>query len=574
MQSMDEKNRKRRSSTSEASNSNKRFDSEHLLALCQKSVPNLKEIESLLHDGANTNFTNRNGDTALLLLIKNRKHDYTGDHIEWINAGDRKLSTEQNDSTKDEYFLQIIKLFIQYRVNINHTEKQGGNALTLLCWKYKQENLIDIVRLLIENGIDVHCKHNGKWNAFLNLCRFYNKKNLIDIIRLLIEKGIDVHCKDSKGWNALMLLCRHYDRENLIDIVRLLIENGVSMNCETSDNKIAFSNLLFRQEQANQRNIAKVLIRHGFLFNKESANAHDYAQKFHKLSEECSGDSEYFSFMANEGITLGWHLDCKSCELIRLVNYTMLKKVNAKYRLFPFTLFIPKYEYISFSLLISCPLFLRSIEKTSRRQLQHHQKFENINVAFYMIMEDIKEEDKTKLSLEESNLDRSNLVEWLRNSLQGSSHNTKEKAGLCLDETAETIDASIKTIEELCNQIPDETIDSSNFNCEKYKSYLTSMHLIAKHIGANKTMKQIEWFYLLPFDYPSISSNDSVVSVKNNMEENTKQIEIEWDETIFSWAHKPGDESMGNLLKDDAKNALFISKNFLHKCHDESEIKM
>jgi ankyrin repeat protein len=99
----------------------------------------------------------------------------------------------------------------------------------------KNKNLIEIIRLFIENRIDINCRTNYGDNALTELCYSYKKENLIDIIRILIEKGIDINCKNEDGDNALTTLSKNYKNENLIDVITLLIKSGFKVTEEKRD---------------------------------------------------------------------------------------------------------------------------------------------------------------------------------------------------------------------------------------------------------------------------------------------------------------------------------------------------
>jgi ankyrin repeat protein len=82
--------------------------------------------------------------------------------------------------------------------------------------------------LLIQHGIDVNGKNKDGWNALMLLCRYYANEHLIDIVQLLIEKGIDLNSRTLNGSNALLILCANYPKDNLIAIVKLLPDTGLT----------------------------------------------------------------------------------------------------------------------------------------------------------------------------------------------------------------------------------------------------------------------------------------------------------------------------------------------------------
>ncbi len=170
-----------------------------------------------------------------------------------------------------------------------------------------------------------------------------------------------------------------------------------------------------------------------------------------------------------------------------------------------------------------------------------------------MIVDKFIEEENSRQTLEDCYLDPTELIEWLRRRLQH-----------CL----ESIEPCIQTIEEICQYLQHLTNSSMHFNCDKYEEYLRSMHLIAESIVAKETMNQIQWFYLLPFDYRL--TYDNMFSFSYEDKEEFIQAKMEWDETLFSWAHKKGEKTIGEYLKDAANdNSLFIQTEFSHRCHGQ-----
>ena len=109
--------------------------------------------------------------------------------------------------------------------------------------------------------------------------------------------------------------------------------------------------------------------------------------------------------------------------------------------------------------------------------------------------------------------------------------------------------------------------ESSNYNCDKYENHMRVIRRIAEYIGAEKTKKQIDWFNLMPFDFPSIEPENLLVS------EEIRESKMEWDQTLFTWAHRKGD-CVGQLLKEDAENEFFAPNNFNYNCHSQGFKKL
>ncbi|XP_046636657.1 probable serine/threonine-protein kinase fhkE [Daphnia pulicaria] len=224
-------------------------NSQQMFTLLAEGNPSVEEMEKLIQEGVDVNAKDEKGLTPLLRLAKSKK---ISDNLVkifslLIQHGANVHSLDSNGKNallfwcknrkqhRNKSFLAIINLFVENRIDIDCKDKDGSNALIVLCRSYRNGNLIDIIRLLIKNGIDVNCKNEYGNNALTILCIFYKNDNLIDIIRFLIKNGIDVNCKNIYRNNALTILCPIYKNENLIDVIKLLIKSGFKVTEETRD---------------------------------------------------------------------------------------------------------------------------------------------------------------------------------------------------------------------------------------------------------------------------------------------------------------------------------------------------
>lgn len=150
------------------------------------------------------------------------------------------------------------------KLNINHRNHQGWNALLLLCRYHTDENLIEILYLLIDFGIDVRATSNDGWNALLLLSRHYKNENLLHIVQLLIDDGkLDINQRTNFGTNSLALLCRYYTRGNLVEIIRYLIDRGIDINCKNQDRRTPLGILCRFRGSENVIDIVQLLIKKG-----------------------------------------------------------------------------------------------------------------------------------------------------------------------------------------------------------------------------------------------------------------------------------------------------------------------
>ncbi|XP_046631368.1 uncharacterized protein LOC124311080 [Daphnia pulicaria] len=486
------------------------------LLCCHYRKENLIEIiQHLINNGIEVNCKNHHGDNALTTLCEYYKNENLIEIIQLFiekridinfktKSGDNALTKLCTYTNKDENLIDIIRLLIKNRIEINCNNNYGDNALIKLCEYYKNENLIEIIQLFIENGIDINNKNIFGENAFTLLCGNYKKENLIEIIQLFIENGIDINCKNNKGDNALTKLCKYYKNENLIDIIRLLIENGIDIHLKVNHSENVCLYVLENfKDKTPLDEVIKLLIRHGIQFSSKCC----------KKLQECGmenqiGGLEILKYMAEEELSLGWHPNCSSCNHII------------------------------------------SIEESARRQAQHHQMFGNAFVAYHMILKDLQAWQKStqKSVADQDEPNPGKLCEEAQN------HFTTSEDQECF-----------KTMVEIGEQMKGG--DSSLFQCDLYEHYMRSLHSIARIIGAEKSKKQIEFFYLLPFDYSLTFPADK----KDDPEFKTAL--SEWDKTLFCWMHKPGNDYFGKTLKKDSMKGLFSSVNYSLNCHGQQRKK-
>jgi len=176
---------------------------------------------------------------------------------------------------KGEDMVEVMKLFIQKGVNLTTTDKDGRNALHLLCLfvhhdknitaclvailivhmdkasrtavDYFKSNALHylcgnkcltdgdgsvlvIISLLIDSGIEVNQLNNNGNNALhLLLQNDRYREDTINVIRLLVEGGINLNQLNRSGKNALHLLYQHYHRQDLPESIQIFVDNGVNV---------------------------------------------------------------------------------------------------------------------------------------------------------------------------------------------------------------------------------------------------------------------------------------------------------------------------------------------------------
>ncbi|KAK4016268.1 hypothetical protein OUZ56_031218 [Daphnia magna] len=428
-----------------------------------------------------------------------------GDNVNTKDKGKRNELHVLCESNSSSNLINEIQRLIEDGYKVNDKDKDGRNVLHYLCQDNSNSNLVEAIKLFIDTGIDAKAKDNDEWNALHYLCRFNSSSDLRDAIQILIKHGIDANEKTNDGCNTLHLLCQNHSTSNFMNAIQILIQQGIDV----------------KEKGKNGRNALFFLISNSSMDKHLKANVFRFLirhgiQVHSENEESCNLYQDFFKendnwgkicfdFLVEEGIRFGWHDACEHCQQIL------------------------------------------SIKERPRLRLQHHQMFSSCYLVFNSLMEEWAKSTKKS---GESELDIKNPTEWLREKAEQYHQSETEKR----------YKEDFEFMAEVSEQVKDGS-NSGYFNCDNYERYLRSMYSIAEMTGSKESMGQIQLFYLLPFDFPIYYGNEK--------ESDIKRAKIEWDRTLFSWAHTETDEYYGKYLKEDANDGFFLPKEFKHKCHGE-----
>ncbi|KZS20803.1 Uncharacterized protein APZ42_012483 [Daphnia magna] len=442
--------------------------------------------------------------SALLGISRVSIHD---DNVNTKDKGKRNELHVLCQSNSSPNLIIEIQRLIELGYKVNDKDKGGRNVLHYSCQYNSSPNLVEAIKVFIENGIDAKAKDNDEWNALHYLCRFNSSSDLRNAIQILIKHGIDANEKTNDGCNTLHLLCQNHSTSNFIDAIQILIQQGIDVKEKEKNGRNALFFLIRNSNMDNhlKSNVFRFLIRHGIQVHSENEESFNLYQDFFKENDNCG--KICFDFLVKEEIRLGWHDKCENCQQIL------------------------------------------SITESPRVRLQHHQMFSSCYGVFHLLMKHLEKWAKSNQRPGESELDMSKPTKWLR-----------EKAEQYREsETGKSFKEDFEVMADVSEQVKKGS-NSSEFNCDHYERYLRSMYSIAGLIECDESMGQIKWFFLLPFDFP--------IDYGDEKEPDIKRAKIEWDRTLFSWAHKETDEYYGKFRKEDANDGYFLPKEFKHKCHE------
>lgn len=149
--------------------------------------------------------------------------------------------------------LEITKLLIEHRANVNATSKYGGEeqyystALIQSAHKGHKEHL-EIAKLLIDNGADINGKDAYGWNPLMSAVnRGYMSdpdKQSLEFAKFFISKGADVNAKNEKDETALMIAISNNSNKAILETIQLLIDNGADVNTKNKYGKTALDYII------------------------------------------------------------------------------------------------------------------------------------------------------------------------------------------------------------------------------------------------------------------------------------------------------------------------------------------
>ncbi len=143
----------------------------------------LERVKQSIERGADVNFQNNDGSTALHIIC----------------------DTPEKDSDLD-----IVKLLLDNGADVNIITQGGSSPLHWSCLY----NKFEITKLLIDNGADVNNQNLDGISALQISCL----RKYLNITKLLLENGADINITNMHGEDALTI-ARKYDFHDIIHIL-------------------------------------------------------------------------------------------------------------------------------------------------------------------------------------------------------------------------------------------------------------------------------------------------------------------------------------------------------------------
>ncbi|XP_067902148.1 protein phosphatase 1 regulatory subunit 12A-like isoform X2 [Heterodontus francisci] len=225
------------------------------LAAC--SSGDQDEVEKLLLKGADINYTNVDGLTALHQACIDENLDmvtFLLDHGANVNQPDNEGWTALHAAASCG-FMDIAEYLIKQRANVAAVNSEGelpidiaqGEAMEKLlkvvikkqgidvevARKEEEQRMIQDARQWLNRGKLQDIRHPKTGASALHVAA---AKGYLEVMKLLIQAGFDVNCRDNDGWTPLHA-ASHWGKEELC---KLLVENLCNMQAINKVGQTAF----------------------------------------------------------------------------------------------------------------------------------------------------------------------------------------------------------------------------------------------------------------------------------------------------------------------------------------------
>ncbi len=187
----------------------------------------------LIEKGANVNFKNKLGDSALTIAVAGLSPNFY--HHE-PNIEAMRLLIEKGAQADSNILVALalkgeasdIKNFFKQGVQVD--SKELDESLIFMARKGDSQG----VKELLNKGANINALYRDGKTPLMYAAEFAAKGGSIEALKLLLSKGAKINIKDSEGETALSLAAGNpYNDLMNIEAVRLLIAKGVLLDKET-----------------------------------------------------------------------------------------------------------------------------------------------------------------------------------------------------------------------------------------------------------------------------------------------------------------------------------------------------
>lgn len=223
--------------------------------LCQSGqTDKIRELSVASTTAIDPNITDSNGDTSLLLTLKNKQPATAAEMLTSSVPWSSPLNTVCVDSTgrrplhyaAAEGFSNVVQLLVAKAADANYQDNAGCSAL-ILAAKSGHES---VVRILVDGGCDVNVIDNEHRTPLF----YAAQSGLKEAVERLIQAGADPDLKGSEPSPLIQAA-----KGGFAAIVQILVSRGAGINHRDSQGKTA----LMCAAQGGHVDIMKVLLGQG-----------------------------------------------------------------------------------------------------------------------------------------------------------------------------------------------------------------------------------------------------------------------------------------------------------------------
>lgn len=236
------------------------FKNKHgLTALMVAAGTDPEIVKLLLSKGADIDAKDNRGETALQKAIENGKKDI----VDLLHSRGASLNSqvpvlvEAAGSGNKE----LVELFLSQGIDVNARDGYGRTALESAAG-LKEGHGLEIVNFLLFKGAEINSKDRYGVTALMQAALINNQ----GIIESLVSSGADVNAKDDHGKSVLMYALFWNDIKS--DVIEFLLSKGAEINAKDNQGRTA---LMWALKNNSRPELIKLLLSKGADVNAEDA---------------------------------------------------------------------------------------------------------------------------------------------------------------------------------------------------------------------------------------------------------------------------------------------------------------
>ncbi len=177
-------------------------------------------------------------------------------------------ATLLHKATVRNYSVDLVKLLINFGLNVNAQNNEGATALHFAC----KNNNYEVVKLLIDNGANVNIESlvTKQISLYTTSC--------VKIIKLLIENKVNLDHTDCFGCTRLHYSCGG----NEVQVTKLLLENNANINLKNYE---GYTPAQLRQSQSEIKELLKIYERKDITVKNLNKKQYDLVKQFLDILE-------------------------------------------------------------------------------------------------------------------------------------------------------------------------------------------------------------------------------------------------------------------------------------------------